>query len=303
MRNYQSQYQLKPTPPPKPLKHLLLLIAGVSVCCALYDHFFTNFFGVPNPSMWFSLSTWGIKHFFFWELLTYPFVHSNIGYGLSFRFVIHLLFNLYLLWVFGTGIYEQHGKKGIYGLFFGGTLVAGLAATLFTALSPSHLIFSGALPPLYSIMIAWAVLFPGNTLLLFFSFRIKAKWLILSLLGFELFLNLINRNLLYFSGYLAAILFGYFYALTVWHIYGPFARLRPFEKKIIKSSFKFKKLFVLYSPNSKIVDIKIAQRSQKEDEFMDYCLSKISNKGKASLTWLEKRRMNKISKKNQQFRR
>lgn len=297
MRNYQTQYRLGSKFSPKPLKYLLLFIAGISTFCAFYDHFFTNFFGLPNPSMWFSLSTWGIKHFFVWELLTYPFVHSNVGYGLSFGFVIHLLFNLYLLWVFGTGIYDRHGKRSIYRLFFGGTLFAGLVATLFIALSPSQLMFSGASAPLYSIMIAWTVLFPENTLLLFFSFRIKAKWLVLSLLGFNLFLNLMNRNLFYFSGYLAAILFGYFYALIVWRLYGPFTKLQPFEKKVIRFSFKLKKMFIPYSRNSKIVDINIAQRSQKDDKFMDYCLSKISKEGKDSLTWNEKRRMNKISKK------
>ncbi|MCK4934298.1 MAG: rhomboid family intramembrane serine protease [Simkaniaceae bacterium] len=295
MRDYQLGQKLSQNP----LKYLLLLIGGVSLISAVYDHFFTHFFSFPNPSIWLSLSSWGVKKYFVWQIFTYPFVHSNLTFGLSLSFAIHLLFNLYLLFLFGTGIYERYGKKHFFGLFFGGSFFTGLIIFFYISLSPSLLLFAGPSAPLYSLMVAWAMIFSENTLLLFFSFRIKAKWLVLGLVGLNVFFTLVDRNLLYFCGYLAGIFFGYFYAVIIWRTHSPFAILRKLEKALMRASFKLKKFFIPYSRRTKIIDISIIRQSQTDEEFIDYCLAKISSKGTNALSWNEKRRMNKISKKKQ----
>jgi len=111
-----------------------------------------------------------INRFALWQLVTYLFLHGSL---------LHLVFNLFTLWMFGCDVERALGSKRFIWYF----LITGVGAGLF------HLAFNwnsltpviGASGAIYGVLVAFAVLFPNReiTLLVFFVLpvRLKAKYL------------------------------------------------------------------------------------------------------------------------------
>ncbi len=105
-----------------------------------------------------------------WQLITYMFLHGSL---------LHLLFNLFTLWMFGSDVERSLGEKRFLGFY----LITGICAALF------HLFFNaqstnpvlGASGAIYGVLVAFALLYPEReiTLLLFFILpvHLKAKYL------------------------------------------------------------------------------------------------------------------------------
>jgi membrane associated rhomboid family serine protease len=266
---------------PKIIKLIIILTAILSIFSAT----------IPNMHFFkfFALSMDGVKTGFFWQLLTNLFIIPN--QKISFSFVFHLVFNLYMLWVFGTAIIDLKGKKHLISLF----LITGiLSSTVALFLTP--FIFAGANIPIYSFAFAWLMLHKDAKLLLFFSIPLKAKWLILGVMGINLLSLISSHSFDYFFSYLSSFTLTYFYALLIWKTFSPFSFLMKFEKNVIhllKKIFSKKKFY-----SSKIFEFKTGKRKKLSDEeFLDKMLEKISIHGKSSLTKRELKKLNKITKK------
>jgi membrane associated rhomboid family serine protease len=270
---------------PKVIKAVIILTALFSILSATIPNmYFFKFFG---------LSFEGIKTGFIWQILTNLFIIPN--QKISFSFVFHLVFNLYMLWVFGTAIIDLKGKNHLISIF----LVTGiLSSTVALFLTP--FIFAGANILIYSFAFAWLMLHKDARLLLFFSIPVKAKWLILGVMGINLLSLLSSYSLDYFFSYLTSFALTYFYALLIWKTFSPFPFLKNFEKSVIhllKKIFSKKNFY-----SSKIFDFKTGKSKKLSDkEFLDKILEKISIHGKSSLTKRELKKLNKISKKSKNF--
>ena len=62
----------------------------------------------------------GQPHFHLWQIVTYAFLHSTENYW-------HLLFNMFGLWMFGTGIERYVGPRRLLVCYFASIVTAALA--------------------------------------------------------------------------------------------------------------------------------------------------------------------------------
>ena len=142
------------------------------------------------------------------QLVTHMFMHGDF---------MHLLFNMFILWMFGAMLENVWGSKRFL-IFY---MACGLGAAflhlgiLYLEMEPvmaefyrapasvqEELLYSprfrvniptvGASGAIYGCLAAFAFLFPNSVLYLYFLFPVKAKWFVLFLAAMELWLGLKN---------------------------------------------------------------------------------------------------------------
>lgn len=281
------------------LKYIILSTVTLSLFCVLFDALFP-YWNLPKPQILFSLSLWGLKKYFLWQFITYFFITPIVG-GVSISLILYLLFNMYFLWMVGSSVIERQGLKHFLCLYLGGGIFGGIITAIVLVNTHSFAPIAGINPALYALLTAWMMLLPEVQILLFFTIPVKIKWLIVGILGINLFMDISQGNLIHFTLYFSSIAFAYLYALLIWQIHSPFKLLHPFEKILINLSDKIKRKHFAPSIHSfskgKIYDFKTGKVVLREEEFLDSCLSKIATQGKDSLTFFEKWKMRKISKR------
>lgn len=299
---YQSQaFRMGLTSTPKVVKWTILATLIASFLSIISNALFTQIFQIPSPQHLLSLTTWGIHKFFIWQFISYLFIQPLAAGGISFPFLLHIFFDMYLLWAIGSAIVEARGKKHFLGLYFGGALFVSIIAYLSLLFFHSPLPLAGATTSIYILLIAWAFLFPEAMIMLFLLIPVRAKWLVFGLIGVNLLLDFSNGNFLSFVVTGGALFYGYFYSVLAWESLSPFRRLHPFEKKLIyaKRRFmhRFRRSVDIEVQTSKVYDFKTGKVIIQDEDFIDACLDKISRKGKSSLTLRERFRMWRISRK------
>lgn len=155
-----------------------------------------------------------------WQLITSMFSHALVNNG-SVVFY-HILFNMFMLYMFGSHVERSLGKKKYFILYF----VAGLGASIlhqamvFWEVSPPFSYLVGASGAVFGILAAFAFLFPNVKLMLLFPpIPVKAKILIPIFIILELFLafsNFSGDNIAHFA-HLGGVLFGII-TLLIWRI-------------------------------------------------------------------------------------
>ena len=281
---YRSSYQPGPEATPRALKILIAATAGCTLAAAFF----------PAVQGLLALSLPGIRHLFLWQFITYLFV--QIG-SISFPFLLHLAFNMYLLWTFGASLLQRAHLGTFLGLYFGAGAFAALTAFgLMSAFSLPYAL-AGSSTALYALLISWVILNPDAELLLFFAIPFKAKWLLLGLIGANLLIDLSNSDWVSLASYSGSVLFGYLYTLIAFREQSPFLFLRPFERTLLRALEKLRHLGrkEKNSKQPKIYDIHSGAPQLSDDQFMDAMLARISLHGEDSLTPEEKRRMQAIS--------
>jgi membrane associated rhomboid family serine protease len=130
------------------------------------------------------LGLWPITHENFrpYQIFTHMFTHANLG---------HIFFNMFSLWMFGRILENVWGPKKFL-IFY---LVCGIgAAAVHLAVQYFFGGYSyavGASGAIMGVLVGFAYLFPNTELMLLFPpIPIKAKWLILIMIGFDLFSGL-----------------------------------------------------------------------------------------------------------------
>jgi len=289
MRN--APFDIGPSNTPKVIKGLVAANAALSFLWALSIKIFPIFsFYYLQYAL--TLTTDGIRHGFIWELLTFFFVHPAPG-GITFSFLIGLAFTCYLLWVFGSSLIHSKGIKQFLILFFSGGIVTGIFVSIPLLIFNIPYPFVGSHVCVFSLLMAWMILNPNARIFLFFTLPVNVVWLILGLWGINLLVDLAQGDLIHFTAYLISGLYGYLYALFFWRHHSPLKFMRGFEDFIIRLRTPRKKR----DGKSKVYDFKTGKPVSEDDAFMDEMLTKISLKGKESLSKKEKARMEKISKK------
>ncbi len=103
-----------------------------------------------------------------WRLVTYMFLHANIG---------HIFFNMWGLYIFGKGVAIILGRKRFLSLYFISGIFGGLVWVAANWKSPYPVI--GASGAVFGVMLAMAMLDPNQEyLILFLPVPIKCKTLI-----------------------------------------------------------------------------------------------------------------------------
>lgn len=129
-----------------------------------------------------SLEIWGAlwpiqsPYFKIWQLLTHMFMHGGF---------MHLLFNMFGLWMFGRYLEEAWGPKRFLEFYLLCGLFAGAAHLL---LSDGGSYAVGASGAIMGVFVAFAYLYPNVPLfLMFIPIPVKAKWAIPGLMAIDVF--------------------------------------------------------------------------------------------------------------------
>ncbi len=110
-----------------------------------------------------------------WTIVTYMFAHGSF---------LHIAVNMYMLWLFGPRI-EHSWSSGRFAFFY---VLCGLGGWLFHLLFAREGVLIGASGAIFGVMLAYAMRWPDDEIVIFpFVFlRLKMKWLVLLLAGFNL---------------------------------------------------------------------------------------------------------------------
>lgn len=150
----------------------LVFMAEVSNAATLIERFALWPYGLLVPNV----PPDGGYLFWPWQLVTYAFLHGSL---------MHLLLNMYALWLFGSRLEQAWGGRRFSVYYF--TCVVGAALTQLAVSEIALLQGEPAYPVLgasggvFGILLAFGLLFPETELLLLFPpVPIKAKWFVLA---------------------------------------------------------------------------------------------------------------------------
>jgi membrane associated rhomboid family serine protease len=126
-----------------------------------------------------------VTQFFIWQLASYLFLHQG---------VLHILFNMLALWMFGSELETTWGTRRFLQFYFFAGIGAGICVVLLNYAFRSPEIHTlGASGAIYGILLAWAVLWPDRIILFFFLFPMKVKYFVM-IFGAIAFYNPFNPN-------------------------------------------------------------------------------------------------------------
>lgn len=299
---YQERFGAAYTP--LLLRRLIWAIVGVSIGAALLDPLIRNSFGTSGPQEFLSLSGNGILRGFLWQIITYPFVMQPFG-SLSFGFFIELFFSAYVLWAFGGAISGLQGVKPYMRMMAVSALVAALGGLLGMLFSGYDYYIAGPTPLIFSTLLVWSMFHPEAELLLFFTIPVLARWLVAGMLGMSILLALSQGHWAALLHYLGACGAAYLYATAAWELHSPFQATQRMDRWLVRYGLSFRQKWSeraaqdVASQKSKIVDMRTGKNVMRDEQFMDAMLEKISKYGTASLSWRERWRMHRISKRQQ----
>ncbi len=210
-----------------------------------------------------------------WRLVTCAFCHSRLA-------IWHILFNMVLLYWFGTRLESMYGSREFL-LFYLAAAVAGSVAYVALALyTDSNAAAIGASGAVMGVMILYTVWYPFETFLLCWVFPVPI-WILmcvyvlydlhpvlLALSGDQLYTGVAH------AGHLGGLAFGLVYWQFGLRLEAPFTRTR--RPRIVRKLAK------------PVMETTVCSEPQRDglDEQVDEILRKISTQGKESLTEQER---------------
>ncbi len=266
-----------------------LLISNVAV------YFLTSFFGLFRIG---SLSLGAIigavfplyplgDGFQIWQLFTYMFMHGGL---------MHLLFNMIALWMFGMELENVWGSRKFLTYYLACGIGAGLStlliAPLFAAAGPTV----GASGAIYGVLIAFGMMFPDRPIFIYFLLPIKARYFVILYIGLELYAGVTGTSdgIAHFA-HLGGAAVGFVFLMID-------QRKLPFERlwSHTRERFSTRQQVSRYSYQN-VSDAKYDDTPDPEERVnqqqIDEILDKISQHGYKSLTDGEKKKLFDASKR------
>ena len=196
-----------------------------------------------------------------WQLVSYMFLHSTTDPW-------HLIFNMLVLWMFGTEVEKAMGRQRFLTLYFTAGIFAGICCCIFTPSNP----ILGASGAIFAIEVAFAMYYPNN-IVIFYFFPIRAKYLVMLFASFTIINCLLPKggNIAHFA-HLGGLLYGFL-----------FVRYSNTLNDAIKTWARKKQ----YNEMEEVEHIQ---------EKVDKILEKVHREGMASLTRKERSFLNNASK-------
>lgn len=225
---FHTSYKIGPTKTPIIIK----IILGITIFLSVLNALTLPFLKTNILSYLFGLSLSGAKNYYFWQLLTYNFLQPSIGFNIN--FIFDILFNLYLLWVIGVSLIDRISQLQYIIFYILSSLFSASVMLFIMSLGYPAYIFTGISISLYSTLMAWMMLNPPDTrIFLFFAIPMKHYYLVLGLIGINLFTSLSHYQMVNFCGYIASVIFSYFYSVIIWSRFSPFQSLNKMESLLI----------------------------------------------------------------------
>ena len=164
-----------------------------------------------------SFALWPIASgkFMPWQVLTYAFLHGDIG---------HLFFNMLGLWMFGGELERLWGQKRFIHFLIAGALSAAAVQIVWTMLIGSLVPTVGASGALFALLLGFGMLFPNRIIMpLFPPIPMKAKIFVAVFGALELVLGFMGGGGVAHFAHLGGMLGG-FLIIRFWRGQSPFGR-------------------------------------------------------------------------------
>ena len=179
MSGFTTPYSLIP-----PVVKSLLIVNGVMFILQIY---MGNTL-IRELALWpldmTSMASFGIDRpeFRFSQLITYAFLHGG---------VMHLLLNMYALWMFGSRIEHLWGSKVFIVYYLVCVIGAGLTQLLVTSQSGSIYPTVGASGGVFGLLLAFGIFYPRERIILIFPpIPIEARWFVIIFGAIELWFGI-----------------------------------------------------------------------------------------------------------------
>ena len=253
---------------------------------------------------WFGLIPFGFQGATFlpWQLVTYQFLHGDF---------YHVLFNMFMLWMFGMEIENLWGSKKFLTFYLLCGVGAGLFQLVFAPLMGSGVAPTiGASGAVYGVMLAFAMFFPNRYIFIYFLLPIKAKYLIAILMVFE-FMSVGDMSFVAHLAHIGGAFTGLIFILLerrqtidLNKIFDSFKR--PSGNTFTSSGSKFRRPMGFGRGDKQVQDAEFYEVNNKSkdenslsnQEEIDRILDKISQSGYQNLTEREKRILFEASKRD-----
>jgi len=171
------------------IRNIVLICTGVFLVQTLMQLFFPpSYTAIFNHVL--GLAPWFVTHrLFLWQPVTYLFLHGGI---------LHLLFNMLFLWMFGSDLERTWGTHRFYVYFFLTGIGAGCINVLVKTLLDIHgtgvavtIPTIGASGAIYGVLLASAIVFPDRQIWLIpFPVQIPMKIYVAGAIAIEFFSTL-----------------------------------------------------------------------------------------------------------------
>lgn len=225
-----------------------------------------------------------------WQLFTYMFMHGGF---------MHLLFNMFALWMFGMDLENEWGSKKFL-LYY---LVCGVGAgisnlfigPLFAPPGPTV----GASGAVYGILLAFGIMYPERPIFLYFLLPVKARYFVIFFLVLELYAGITGtQNGIAHFAHLGGAAVG-FLMLMAYTDRIPVRRWwsdwRSRMARPVRYGDGYRERHHEHVGNARYSDVN--DDDEVDQERVDEILDKISKGGYQSLTEEEKRILFEASKK------
>jgi membrane associated rhomboid family serine protease len=139
--------------------------------------------------------------FYLWQLFTYQFLHGGL---------LHLLFNMLALWMFGCDLERRWGSQFFLKYYFVCVIGGGV---LNTVILPGQVAPSiGASAGIYGILLAYGLIYPNQIVYFYFLFPIKMKHFVWIIGGIALYSSIASgQSGIAHLAHLGGMVFGYLY--------------------------------------------------------------------------------------------
>jgi membrane associated rhomboid family serine protease len=221
-----------------------------------------------------------------WTFLSYMFVHANL---------LHLLANMLMLYVFGTGVESRMGSRTFLMYY----LLCGIGAAVFSLLLAGITpvgAFVGASGAVLGVAVAFAVFWPDAELVVFpIPVPIKARTLVIGLVALDLIASRLwpNDGIAHIA-HVGGALFGYlFFRVQSLSRRGPSQPARTVERVVMVQSGSSEP-----EQRTPVTPMRPRRRIDSDPVAaeVDRVLDKISEKGISSLTAAERRFLDEVAK-------
>ena len=165
-----------------------------------------------------------------WRFVTYMFVHVDFW---------HFLFNMLMLWMFGSDIADMMGSKHFTGMYFFCGIFAAVFSLAMYWLGMTNAPIIGASGALMGIFVAYYKFFPDRMLLMFFFFPMRIKYAMWFMVAVDVFMAHSSDGVAHFA-HLGGVVGGFLYMYLYEHGFGnTLAGARhSMEEKIRSRRFK-----------------------------------------------------------------
>ena len=231
-----------------------------------FELFYSNF-GLVPAKLWTS--------FMIWQPFTYLFLHGGF---------IHLLFNMFILWMFGRDLENNWGFIPFLKYYFACGIGAGIITSIFGW--GSFIPVIGASGAVYGLLLAYGITYPNRLVYLYGIFPIKVKFMVIGMgiAAFFASMTSIDSTISH-----------------VTHIAGMLVGLIFLQYKI---NFKYFKIWLIKRKINNL-NLKITKRENYDHQLrkkVDNILEKLNDEGWDGLTESEQDALHAASKAYNQNR-